>query len=231
MRRFLIALIAVAMLGLVPGPADAVTLKTTRFVAAFEGFVPCPYADPAGHATIGYGHLLHFGPPTAKDRRKWGCISKARGLKLLRKDLGKAEAQLFARIRGATVTPSMVTALTSFVFNLGPGGIDPLPANGKGSDTNIAAQVRKGRYKVAARQMRLFDGIIVNGRRIELKGLQIRRGKEFRLMVKDVKALRNCNGRVNCVKKLVAGKGSGGSGGSGGLTPRRSGGLSISPRG
>ncbi len=77
---------------LVPGQADAVSLKTTRFVASFEGFLSCPYADPAGHATIGYGHLLHYGPPTRKDRKKWGCIGKARGLKMLRSDLDRAEA-------------------------------------------------------------------------------------------------------------------------------------------
>lgn len=215
------------MLGLVPGQADAVTLKTTRFVASFEGFLPCPYADPAGHATIGYGHLLHYGPPTRQDRRRWGCINKARGLNLLRRDLGRAEAQLFARIKGATVTPSMVTALTSFVFNLGPGGIGYLPAKGKGSNTNIAWQVRKGRYYIAAKQLLLFDGIIVNGRRYELLGLQIRRRKEFNLLVRDVKALRQCGSNKNCLKKLVGGRGAPDSGDSGGLVPRRSGGLSL----
>jgi GH24 family phage-related lysozyme (muramidase) len=222
-RRFLITLIAIAALGSLPGQADAVTMQTTRFVASFEGFLPCPYADPAGHATIGYGHLLHLGPPTRQDRRKWRCISKARGLRLLRQDLSRAEAQLMARIKGATVTPSMVTALTSFVFNLGPGGIGFLPAKGKGSDTNIAWQIRNGRYYVAGRQLLLFDGIIVNGKRYELEGLQIRRRKEFNLLVKDVKALRQCGDNTRCVKKLVAGQGSGD---SGGLTRRRSGGIS-----
>ena len=91
MRRALAPLITLVLLLGLSAPADAVTMRTTNFVAYFEGFLSCPYDDPAGHATIGYGHLLHLGAPTKKDKRKWGCISNARGLKLLRKDLQATE--------------------------------------------------------------------------------------------------------------------------------------------
>ena len=33
-----------------------------ELIARFEGFVARPYNDAAGHATIGFGHLLHRGP-------------------------------------------------------------------------------------------------------------------------------------------------------------------------
>lgn len=215
MKRSLTAIFIGAILLLVPTSAGAVSESTTRFVASFEGFSSCVYADPAGHATIGYGRLLHYGPPTKQDRKKWGCITKARALAMLRSDLAKYEAEVLARIKGARVTPAMMTALTSFAFNLGPGALDYLPANGKGSDTNIAFHVRQGNYRRAGRQMMLFDGIIVNGKRYELLGLQIRRRKEFRLMVRDLDKLNTCTN--NCPGRVV----------SGGLTPRISGGLRV----
>ncbi len=199
----------------VPSQANAVSNFTTKFVASFEGFSSCVYADPAGHATIGYGRLLHYGPPTRKDRKQWGCITEKRALKMLKKDLARYEAEVLARIKGARVTPRMMTALTSFAFNLGPGALDYLPAKGKGSDTNIAFHVRKGNYRRAGKEMLLFDGIIVDGKRYELEGLQIRRRKEFRLMVKDLPTLKKCVN--NCPGRVV----------SGGLKPRKSGGLPL----
>lgn len=200
---------------LVPQQAGAVSSFTTKFVASFEGFSSCVYADPAGHATIGYGRLLHYGPPTKKDRKKWGCITEKRALKMLRKDLSEYEAEVLARIGGARVTPRMMTALTSFAFNLGPGALDYMPAKGKGSDTNIAWHVRKANYRRAGKEMLLFDGIIVKGKRYELEGLRIRRRKEFRLMVHDIETLKQCGNK--CPGRVV----------SGGLAPRKSGGLRV----
>ncbi|MDQ2699940.1 MAG: lysozyme [Actinomycetota bacterium] len=192
MRRFcLILILGTAMLGL-PAQADAVTKRTTTFIAKFEGFVPCPYADPAGHATIGYGHLLHYGPPTKADRKKWGCITEAQGMKLLRKDLKSYETAVLDRIAGARVTPNMVTALTSFAFNLGPGALDLNWHKGAKRHTNIAWHVLQGNYRRAGKEILLYDGIIVGGKRVELEGLRIRRRKEFRLMVKDINKLRKC---------------------------------------
>jgi GH24 family phage-related lysozyme (muramidase) len=220
-RRLLLIAAALVAFAMVPAQAGAVSGSTTRFIATFEGFVPCPYADPAGHATIGYGHLLHYGPPTRADWRKWGCLTKAEGLALLRKDLRYYESEVLRRLRGATVTPAMITALTSFAFNLGPGALDFMKGRpGRSQNTNISAHVRKGNYYKAGKQLLLFDGIIVGGKRIELEGLQIRRRKEYRLLVRDVDAIRACNGNLRCVQKL----------GSGGLEPRKSGGISLRPR-
>ncbi|MGK2954203.1 MAG: lysozyme [Solirubrobacterales bacterium] len=207
MRRALIALIVGAALLVLPSQANAVTAKTTRFIAGFEGFVSCVYADPAGHATIGYGHLLHLGAPTKKDKRKWGCISNARALKLLRRDLRSVEDEVLAKIRGAEVSPLMITALTSFAFNLGAGALDPRHTKGQPRGTAIARLVRKGKYRRAGKDMLLYDGIIVGGKRYELEGLQIRRRKEYRLMIRGIKQLKSC--KSSC----------GGNSPGGGLTP------------
>lgn len=177
----------------VPAQSQAVTANTTRFVAEFEGFVSCPYADPAGHATIGYGHLLHYGPPTRADRRKWGCLTQAQGLKLLRKDLAEYEKEVLIRVRGAKVNALMIQALTSFAFNLGPGYLDHVPRRGKRPATNIGRNVRIGRYWLAARQILYFDGVIVGGKRYVLEGLTIRRRKEYRVMARGIRQLKACD--------------------------------------
>ncbi len=196
MRR-VIAVLAVGAVFLgTPSPAEAVTDRTTRFIAGFEGFVSCVYADPAGHATIGYGHLLHLGAPTKRDRRKWGCISNARALKLLRRDLKSTEDAMFDQIGNAVVTPAMVTALTSFTFNLGAGALEPRKTKGQKRATAIARRVRHGKYRRAGKEMLQYDGVIVGGKRIELKGLQIRRRKEYRLMIKGISELKPCTS--NC---------------------------------
>ena len=179
MRRLLPLILGLALLW-APAQAGAVTAQTARFVAGFEGFVSCPYADPAGHATIGYGHLLHYGPPTRADRRKWGCLTQAQALRLLRQDLRETEIEVFDRIRGAKVNAPMVTALTSFAFNLGAGYLDFVAKRGSRPATNIGRAIRVGKYRRAARQMLYFDGVIVGGKRYELEGLQIRRRKEYR---------------------------------------------------
>lgn len=200
------SLILLSPLGLA-GQADAVTMKTTRFVANFEGFLSCPYNDPAGHATIGYGHLLHYGGVTKKDKRKWGCLTNAQALKLLRKDLKATEDEVFARIGSAPTTPSMVTALTSFAFNLGAGALDPTKHKGSGKTTRIALHIKQGKYRLAGKEILLYDGVIVGGKRIELEGLQIRRRKEVNQLLKDIDSLKPCSSKCN----------SGGNNSSGGI--------------
>jgi len=200
------------------GQADAVSMKTTRFVAYFEGFLSCPYNDPAGHATIGYGHLLHYGGVTKKDKRKWGCLTEAEGLQLLREDLKATEDEVLARLEGARLTDTMVTALTSFAFNLGAGALDPTKHKGSGKTTRIALHVRQGKYYLAGKEILLYDGVIIGGKRIELEGLRIRRRKEYRLLVKDLDSLKNCK------SKCTAGSGNSGGGSGGG---NQSGGLGI----
>jgi len=212
-KRTLVTALAAAVLTVagfaLPSGAGAVTGATTEFVAGFEGFVPCVYPDPAGHATIGYGHLIHLGAPTRKDRRKWGCITQTQGLRLLRRDLKSSEDQVLTRVRGTPLTASMLTALTSFAFNLGAGALDRNRHLGSGKITNIAARVRHRRYRLAGREMLLYNGAIIGGKRHVLPGLVIRRRKEYRLMIRDIgRVNRNCS--VNCGPGRPGGTGNGG---------------------
>jgi lysozyme len=92
----------------------------TLLIANFEGFVATPYNDAAGHATIGYGHLIHYGRVTAADRRKWGRISRNRALKLLASDARSAAKVVRGYTKGK-MTQGEYDALVSFTFNCGAG--------------------------------------------------------------------------------------------------------------
>ena len=94
--------------------------KGAELIAGFEGFVPRPYNDAAGHATIGFGHLLHRGPVTATDKARWGTISRDRGIALLLQDAREAERAVAEAVR-VTLTQEQFDALVSFVFNVGAG--------------------------------------------------------------------------------------------------------------
>jgi GH24 family phage-related lysozyme (muramidase) len=169
--------------------ADAkITSKTVKYNAYWEGgpFL-VPYNDPAGHATIGYGHLLHLGPVTRKDRLRWGKITKKRALQLLRQDLRSSEQSIKERVK-VRLTDPMWTALISYTFNLGPGYLDYVDGS-KTPRTYVAAQLNKGNYLTAARQMRIYNGAYIGNKRVVLAGLKRRRNSEFRLMVKGIKQL------------------------------------------
>jgi lysozyme len=87
-----------------------------EFIAAYEGFVNHPYRDSGGVWTIGYGH-------TGSGVASMGTISRARGLELLALDVGSAEHAVNAL--GLAFTQSQFDALVSFVFNCGPGTLEP----------------------------------------------------------------------------------------------------------
>lgn len=205
MRRFWIPLLVALGLLVSASPANAVSRSTAEFIAGFEGYYGKPYNDPAGFATVGYGHLLGYRGVTAADRRgvwvkgqkKPGYLSQAEAMRLLRIDLAKYEAQLFQKIAGAKVSPPMVTALTSFTFNLGAGYLDFRKSNGFTRKTNIAWHIRKGNYLTAARQMRIFDGVISGNKRYVLAGLTRRRNDEFKLMMRGIRQLGKCG--LGCI--------------------------------
>lgn len=96
--------------------------KGAKFIGNFEGFVDHPYNDPVGHATIGYGHLLHRGNVTAHDRQTWGTITRERGLRLLRQDAERFEEAVRDLVK-VPLNQHEFDALVSWTFNLGEGSL------------------------------------------------------------------------------------------------------------
>ncbi len=103
------------------------TWRTSRrgleFIGAWEGYRARPYNDAAGHATIGYGHLMHYGPVTGWDRLRYPRgLSVPAALKLLHQDVAKAEWAVNAYL-GVGVVMAQFDALVSFAYNCGGGAL------------------------------------------------------------------------------------------------------------
>lgn len=157
------------------------------FIAAFEGFFSEPYNDPAGHATVGYGHLLHYGPVTEADRRAvWlkgqktpGRLTQKEAMKLLkeriRADYEPPVKALFTDgpLKGR-FHQGALDALVSFAFNLGPASVQGV----SGFET-IGRAIQSGSLKRIAKAMPLYDK--AGGQ--ALPGLTRRREAEARLLL------------------------------------------------
>ena len=137
--------------------------RGARLIAEFEGFRSCPYRDAVGVWTIGYGSTKGVGPGTR-------CITKAQALARMKREVsatyGKAVDDLPVKLN-----QHQFDALTSFVYNVGPGGV--------ASSTGIGAALRRGDFKRAADELLKWNK--AGGR--ELEGLTRRRQAERRLFL------------------------------------------------
>lgn len=95
--------------------------KGAKFIGSFEGFSAKLYNDPAGHCTIGYGHLVHLGNCTGNEPTEFKKgITKRRGAELLRQDAASAAATVEDAVT-VTLSQTEFDALVSFCFNVGGG--------------------------------------------------------------------------------------------------------------
>lgn len=117
--------------------------KGIDFIADFEGWYPEPYNDPAGYATIGFGHLIAYRPVTQADRDKFGRLTQGQGYALLAKDLQSYEASV-DRLTNVELLQGQFDALVSFTYNLGEGCLrDLVPAINRKDWLDVAVQMRQ----------------------------------------------------------------------------------------
>ena len=137
-----------------------------RFIAQFEGFSGALYDDPAGHCTIGYGHLVHHGPRNGTEPAEFRRgITKQRALELLAIDGGKA-AEAVSQSVGVPLAQHQLDALVSFVFNVGAGAF---------RESTLLRELNAGRYDAVPEQLKRWvktDGRTLPGlvRRREAEG-------------------------------------------------------------
>ncbi len=145
--------------------------KGARFIATFEGFRSELYDDPAGHCTIGCGHLVHHGRCDGSEPAEFRRgITRERALELLLEDA----AQAADAVNGSVHVPlnqHQFDALVSFVFNVGVGAF---------GESTLLKKLNEGRYQDVPKQLERW--VKAGGRTLE--GLVRRRKAEGELFAK-----------------------------------------------
>jgi lysozyme len=155
------------------GPSR-ITSEGIDLIKRFEGLRLAPYNCPAGHATIGYGHLIHKGETTAKDRALYHDFTQDDADALLRGDVAWAEDFIIRSIK-VPLTQHQFDALCSFVFNIG--------ATAAGG-SSIWTALRGGQYQLAADNLLRWNKAREGGGTLVVsEGLSRRRDAERHLFM------------------------------------------------
>lgn len=150
-----------------PLPGEAALALLKEFEQGPDGgFAEEPYRCPAGHSTIGWGHIIRtfdkFQLP----------ISLAEAENLLRKDL--QNYAITPGLLGADVplTQSMIDALACFMFNVGMGAF---------LGSTLREKLQRGDYAGAAAEFQKWNKAAGKA----LPGLTRRRAAERALFLRD----------------------------------------------
>lgn len=134
-------------------------------IKRWERFRSAAYNDGYGNMTIGYGHLILPG-------EKFGTISQAEALEILRRDVAWAESVVNQLVR-VPLTQSQFDALVSLVFNWGAGNF---------RNSSHLALLNSGDYSGTAQRIR--EHPITSGG-VKSQGLVNRRNAEADLFLRD----------------------------------------------
>lgn len=105
-----------------PGPVSQMSDRGLAFVADYEKFVARPYNDAGNHCTVGFGHLIHYGPCTGNEPAEFRSLTKQQAYELFRRDI---EVYVDGVRKNVTVelNQHQFDALASFTFNNGVGAL------------------------------------------------------------------------------------------------------------
>lgn len=154
-------------LPIVGGTLATMLALALGLVQPWEGYSAKPYRDVIGKMTVCHGHtgLVEQRTYTTQECQK-----------LLESDLGTAWKTV-QRCIDVPMTDYQAAALTSFAFNVGPGGAgvkDGLCTLRNGSQPRIRQYANQGRWDLACAQLSLW----VNAGGKPYRGLQRRRAAE-----------------------------------------------------
>ena len=138
-----------------------------------ENVVQSYYNDPADNCTYGVGTLVHFGPCMAAELHT--KVSSALIATSLNSALDDAQRTIKSRVKNTQLTQEQFDALTSFVYNRGPGG-----------SRNVLKLINEGKFDEANMHMKqVIYGTVKDrktGKKVKkvLPGLVVRRDYEAR---------------------------------------------------
>jgi GH24 family phage-related lysozyme (muramidase) len=92
-------------------------------ILSLEGYLDVVYADSRGLATVGVGHLIHMGYPTAHDHAQYDHKGRAFYEQLLRSDVERDSIGPMNHYLHRALNQNQVNAVASAAFNCGPGFI------------------------------------------------------------------------------------------------------------
>jgi lysozyme len=163
----LISLIIAASTTVLAQGGYSVSSDGLNFIAQHEGIEYNLYNDPAGHCTIGVGHLVHSGYCDGSDPSEQeflGGITRDQAFELLRSDVAVAEQAVNTYVT-VPLTQAQFDALVSFTYNLGAG-------NFRNSD--LLEKLNAGQYDAVPQELNKW---IYGGGKV-LPGLVTRRSDE-----------------------------------------------------
>jgi lysozyme len=123
-----------------------VSAEGLKALVSEEGLRLDPYNDSAGHATVGVGHLIHFGPVTHADSSRFKGFTEAGAIALLAQDLRPRERFVEEAVTVA-LGQNEFDALVSLVFNIGTGAFE---------SSTVRRQLNGGARQAAADAFLLF---------------------------------------------------------------------------
>ena len=136
-----------------------------RFISLHEGIRLNLYNDPAGHCTIGVGHLVHYGNCNGSEPAEFSAgISEQRAYEILRADVNTA-VQAVKNLVRVPLNQQQFDALVSFTFNLGVGNLQ---------SSDLLARLNAGEYSAVPYELSRW----VYGGGVKLPGLVRRRNEE-----------------------------------------------------
>jgi GH24 family phage-related lysozyme (muramidase) len=156
-----------------------VSPQAIDFIKSFEAFRGELYNDPAGHCSIGYGHLVHRGTcdGSAAEAEFNSGITEARATDMLRAHLSTVEDVVNEAVT-VNLTQNQFDALVSFAYNVGSGrrGTASQPGTGFLGST-LLSRLNAGDYSAVPTEMARWNRA---GGRV-LPGLTRRRVAEGRM--------------------------------------------------
>ena len=138
-----------------------------NLIKKIEGFAPVLYKCEAKKDTIGYGHIIR------KTDNIVQSLNKSQAETLLHKDILPFENAVNLLVT-VPLTQNQFDALVCFAFNIGLSAFQT---------STLLKLLNKNHYDAVPMQMKRWDKITVDGKKIPSQGLKNRRKAEIELWI------------------------------------------------